>query len=146
MMTRGKPFGADNPGNPAGRPKGSRNRASRLAELIQDADAEAIAQSVIGAAVAGDMTAARLVLDRLAPIRRGAPITFDLPTITSEADAVTAMSGVLAAVAEGQITPEEGQAVAALIASFLDTVKTNDHAQRLRAIEERLGPTGGARP
>jgi hypothetical protein len=133
-------------GNPAGKPKGARNRVNRLADLIQDADADAIAQSVIGAAVGGDMTAARLVLDRLAPIRRGAPITFVLPPITTEADAVTAMGGVLAAVANGEITPEEGQAVAGLIGSFLDTVKVNDHAERLRAIEERLGTNGGSNP
>jgi hypothetical protein len=145
MTTTGQ-FRAGQSGNPTGKAKGTRNRASRLAELIQDADADAIAQSVIGAAVAGDMTAARLVLDRLAPIRRGAPITFTLPPITTEADAVTAMGGVLAAVAGGEITPEEGQAVAGLIGSFLDTVKVNDHAERLRAIEERLGTTGGNAP
>lgn len=144
-MTNSGQFRAGQSGNPAGKPKGTRSRVNRLAELIQDADAEAIAQAVIGAAKEGDMVAARLVLDRLAPIRRGAPISFDLPPITTEADAVTAMGGVLAAVAEGQITPEEGQAVAGLIASFLDTVKVNDHAERLRAIEERLGTAGGVR-
>lgn len=146
-MANSGQFQTGQSGNPAGKPKGTRSRVNRLAELIQDADAEAIAQAVIGAAKEGDMVAARLVLDRLAPIRRGAPISFDLPQIANEADAVTAMGGVLAAVAEGTITPEEGSAVADLIGSFLVAVKANDHAERLRAVEERLNmATGGNAP
>jgi hypothetical protein len=67
--TRGKPF---EPGNP-GRPKGARHRTTIAAEKLMQGDSEAIVRAVIKAAKGGDMTAAKVVLDRIAPIRKGRP-------------------------------------------------------------------------
>ena len=52
-------------GNPAGRPKGS-GLAGRLRKVIAD-DADEILQSVIDQAKAGDLAAAKLLLDRIVP-------------------------------------------------------------------------------
>jgi hypothetical protein len=60
-------------GNPAGKPPGARARATRLAEKLMAGDAEAVVNAVVTAAKGGDMTAARLVLDRIAPPCRGRP-------------------------------------------------------------------------
>ena len=49
------------------------------------ADEEEIVASVIQAAKGGDMTAARLVLERIAPIRKGRPITLALPVTDTAA-------------------------------------------------------------
>jgi hypothetical protein len=73
--SRGRPF---EPGN-AGKPKGARHRATMLAEQLISADIEAVTRAVIGAAEGGDMVAARLILERLVPVRKGRPIAFDLP-------------------------------------------------------------------
>ena len=67
------------PGN-RGRPKGARNRSTVLAEKLMADDVKSIIEAVVAAAKGGDMTAARIVLDRLAPVRRGRPVQFDLPT------------------------------------------------------------------
>ncbi len=51
-------------GNPAGKPKGARHKTT----LMQD-DAERIVNAVITAACNGDMTAAKIILDRICPPR-----------------------------------------------------------------------------
>ena len=51
--------------------------------------------------------ALRLAIERIAPVRRGRPVKFDLPSVVNAADVVTAIGGVLHAVASGELTPEE---------------------------------------
>src|SRR6266702_4716507 len=61
---RGRPFQKGQSGNPAGRPRGSTNRATRAAELLLDGEATALTRKAIELALAGDPTALRLCLDR----------------------------------------------------------------------------------
>ena len=49
-------------------------------------DGADVVQAVLTAAKGGDMQAARLVLDRIVPVRKGRSIRLDLPTIESAAD------------------------------------------------------------
>src|SRR5690349_10827300 len=91
-------------GNPAGKPKGTRARATILAEKLMLADEEEIVASVIQAAKAGDMTAARLVLERIAPVRKGRPITLTLPLTDSAGGIADAMAVVVSQMAAGEVT------------------------------------------
>jgi len=52
--------------NPAGRPKGTLSKRDRVAQALND-DAPDVVRKVIEAALAGDMTAAGLVLSRIVP-------------------------------------------------------------------------------
>jgi hypothetical protein len=61
-------------GNPAGRPRGSRNRATALFRDLLEDNAEAIVRKAISLAKTGDMSAVRVCMDRLAPARRKAPV------------------------------------------------------------------------
>ena len=54
--------------------------------------AQAVVKAVVAAAKDGDMTAARLVLDRIAPPCRGRPVRLNLPPIVSAADLVRALA------------------------------------------------------
>jgi hypothetical protein len=53
-------------GNPAGRPKGLKDKKTRIAEEFER-DGSKVARVVIDKAMAGDMTAANLVLQRISP-------------------------------------------------------------------------------
>ena len=66
-------------GNPSGRPRGSRNRATILFQNLLEDDAEAIARKAVDMAKAGDIAAIRICMDRLAPARRTDAIAFELP-------------------------------------------------------------------
>lgn len=131
--TRGRPF---QPGNP-GRPAGSRNRVTEMAEKLMADDAADVVRAVIEAARGGDMTAARLVLDRIAPPRKGRSVSIDLPPVSTASDVAAAMGAVVAAVADGRLTPEEGQAVAALLESRRKILETEDLERRIAVLEHR---------
>jgi hypothetical protein len=129
--TRGKPF---EPGNP-GRRRGSRHKATVAAEALLDGEAEALTRKVIELALEGDTVALRLCLERLAPPRRDRPITFDLGALDGPADALSAVVGVLRAMAAGELTPGEATAVAGLLESYRRAFETTEIEARLAALE-----------
>jgi hypothetical protein len=135
---RGKPFPKGRSGNPRGKPKGARHKTTLLAEKLMQNDAENIVNAVLTAARAGDMTAARIVLDRIAPARRDNPVTFALPKIKRPADAVAASAAILAAVADGRLTPGEALEVSKLIEAFVKTLEVAELEERLNELEERI--------
>ena len=138
-MQRGKPFPKGKSGNPRGKPKGARHKTTLLAEKLMQDDAENIVNAVLTAARSGDMTAARIVLDRIAPARRDNPVTFALPKIKRPADAVAASAAILAAVAGGRLTPGEALEVSKLIEGFVKALEVAELEQRLNELEERMG-------
>ena len=62
-------------GNPRGRPKGSRNKATLLAIAAMEGELTDVVKVVIDAAKGGDMAAARLVVDKLIPTTRERPLS-----------------------------------------------------------------------
>lgn len=121
-------------GNP-GRPRGARHKTTILAEKLMSDDAEAIVKKVVDAAKAGDLTAARLVLDRIAPARRDNPVRFDMPAIESPADAAKASAAILAAVAAGDLTPSEADQISKVVDAFVRALEAHEFERRLQALE-----------
>ena len=133
---QGRPFKKGKSGNPNGRPQGSRNKATLAIEALLDGEAEGLTRKAVELALAGDTTALRLCLDRLCPPRKDRPVSFDLPTMETPVDAVAAMAALLAAVAQGEVTPGEAQTIAAVIEAQRRVIECEDHERRLRALEE----------
>ena len=106
-------------------------------------DGEDVVQAVLTAAKGGDMVAARLVLERILPARRGRPVVFALPPVKSAGDLPHALAAVVAAVAAGNLTPEEGQAVAAMLEVQRRGIELADHERvfRLLGVTEAIGVT-----
>lgn len=125
-------------GNPAGRPKGSKNRATLLAIAAMEGELDAVVRKVIEAAKSGDMVAARLVVDKLVPAAKDRPLGIDLPTLVDAKGCAEAQGKVVAAVAEGELLPSEGHALSGLIENQRRSFETLALEQRLQAIEDRL--------
>jgi hypothetical protein len=130
-------FGTGNPG----KPKGTRHKATQAALALLDGEAEALTRQAVTMALGGDATALRLCLERIAPPRRDAPVTFDLPTMGTACDAAKAAGAVLGAVAEGELTPGEGASLMALVEGFRRTLETTELEARVAALE---GASDGA--
>ncbi len=79
----------------------------------------------------------RLCLERLAPPRKDAPVTFALPSMSTVSDAAQAAGAVLGAVSEGDLTPSEGAQVMGLIDSFRRTLEVTELEARVAALEGR---------
>jgi hypothetical protein len=122
-------------GNPAGKPKGTRNATTLALEALLDGQATALTQKAIDLALTGDMAALRLCLDRILPPRKDRPVTFTLPPIANAQDAAATVSAVLAAVAAGEITPADAGEISKLIEAYVKAFETAELAERLERLE-----------
>lgn len=129
------PDGTFSLGN-AGKPKGARNKATRVVEALLEGQSEALTQKAVDMALGGDTTAMRLCLERIAPPKKDSPVSFDLPTIDSATQAAEAAQAVLQAVSGGEITPLEGAAVMGLVEQYRRTLELTEFEVRLSALEE----------
>jgi hypothetical protein len=130
-------------GNPAGKRKGCKHRATQLAEQMIGEEAEQILRKIIDSALAGDATCLRLCMERIAPPVKERRLSLELPEIQEAADGVAVMEALLSAVAQGNITPGEGVSVASLVEAYRRMVETQDLEQRLRALEDRMEVNNG---
>ena len=130
------PFEKGESGNPAGRPRGSRNRTALLMENLLSYEAEAIGRKAVEMAIKGDMAAIRLCMDRLSPPRKGEPVAFELPPLDKPADSVAAAATIVAAVAAGELTPSEGADLAKVIDVYVRAIETRAFDERLTKLEE----------
>lgn len=118
--------------------------ATLLAIAAMEGELSDVVRVVIDAAKAGDMTAARLVVDKLIPATRERPLSITLPEVANAEDCAMAQAGVLAAVASGELLPGEGEALSGLIEHQRRSLETSQLAERLAAIEEQLKERGRA--
>ncbi|APT48426.1 hypothetical protein BSA145_21410 (plasmid) [Bacillus safensis] len=82
---------------------------------------------------------------RIWPERRGKPVRFALLEIKTAADIVPALAAVAQAVANGSLTPEEGQAVAGVLETQRKAIETVDLEARIAAMEAAGGGAGHGR-
>jgi hypothetical protein len=101
-------------GNPAGRPVGSRNRSTIIEEQLLTHQ-EALIGKAIEMALKGDAVALRLCLERIYPAPRERRIDLALPEVRNAAEATAAISTILSGIGDGQITPGEGEILAAIV-------------------------------
>jgi hypothetical protein len=106
-----------------------------LLEKMMSDGGEGVVNAVVEAAKGGDMQAARIILDRICPPRKERPISCKLPKLEDPSDLIAGISAIMAAVANGELTPGEGQALASLIEAQRRTLETEDIEQRLKAVE-----------
>ncbi len=125
-------------GNP-GRPPGTRTKLHTLSQKLMADDAKAVVESVINAAKAGDMVAAKLVVDRIHPRPRDLTITIDLPPCPLVADVPVVTQLIMDAVAQGEISPSEGSSICnGVLAAHQKALETVQLEQRLAAVEAKL--------
>ena len=130
------PDGTFASGNP-GRPKGARHKATQAIEAMLEGQQEALTQAAIDKALEGDVTALRLCLDRIAPARKDAPVSFDLPDIETAEDAASAARAILRAVADGNVTPTEAATVMVVVEQFRRTLETTEIEARITSLEAK---------
>lgn len=127
-------------GNPAGRPKGARHVALQALDAIGQERAEELLQQAITMALAGDMQAMRLLMDRVWPVAKGGrPININLPEMRTAADIATALGAIAGAAAAGELTVDEAAGLAAVIEGQRRALETVELEQRIAALEGRGG-------
>ena len=135
---QGGKFKPGQSGNPKGRPRGARNKATMAAQAILDDQAEKITKKAVNLALKGDSTALKLCLTRLIPPKRDAPIKITLPKIASVEDLPGVITAVTKKLASGQLTPGEAETISKVIEAIRKTYELVEIESRLQALEERL--------
>lgn len=129
-------------GNPKGRPKGSRNRTTMAAMSLLDSEAEMLTERAIEAARDGDLSALKLVMDRIIPPRRRPMVQLDLGELDTLRDAAEAHRHVIQAALDGGLSLDEAERLSKLIEAHIQVWDIGEHdwrAQRyLRALFRRL--------
>jgi hypothetical protein len=122
-------------GNPKGRPRGT-GKVAALREQIAE-HVPGIVKRLIDAALAGDMQAARLLLDRALPPLRAedGTVKIDLP-----ADSLSAQGeAIIRAAARGQITPAQASAMTTALTGLARIKEISELEERIAALEAARG-------
>lgn len=134
MATRKPPAAAWKPGqsgNPKGRPAGTGEVAKLRAAIA--GNVPAILESLTTAALAGDVQAARLLLERalppIKPVEATQALSLPNGTLTEQGRAV------LAAVAAGELSPGQGAQLLAAIGTLGKVAEIDELAARVAALE-----------
>jgi Family of unknown function (DUF5681) len=124
-------------GNPAGKPKGCRNKLTILLEnvQIQEGALAEILEVATGLAKKGNVGAMRIVMSYIFQARREVPGRIDLPSLNSPDDVLAAMQKVASGVAEGELTASEGAEFAKVFQLFLQALGYLDLERRVRALQ-----------
>jgi len=123
-------------GNPAGRPRGSRNKTTLLLQEALERSAQAIVETAAKMAIDGNIGAVRLCMDRLLPRRKDEPVAYELLPLERPADAVPAMSAIAAAVSAGDLTAEEALKFSRVIDVYVNALEAYDFEERLTKLEQ----------
>ena len=119
-------------GNPAGRPRGIRDKRHRYAESIESMIPQVL-ESVYQKALAGDMTAAKMLLDRTLPNKRPEQERVEIEHSGNIAsDAQNVLRGVL----DGEVSPDVGASLVSAMTSVLKAIEVEELAKRIEALEE----------
>lgn len=121
-------------GNPAGKPKGARDKRTALRELLQPHAADLVAKAV-ELAKAGDTTALRICIDRCIPAIKAKDAPVDLPELTGSL--AEQGQAVMRAMAAGRITPDEANAVMQVISAQARIIEVDELEKRLADLESK---------
>ena len=130
---RGRPFQRGNPG----RPRGSKNKMTRLLEELLTGEGEKLAQKAVELALAGNVKCLHFCLDRLMPRRTGRPLDFTLPAINEARDIAAAIAATTTAVNDGNLTAEEAGQLMQILNGYAKALETYDFATRIAALESQ---------
>lgn len=125
-------------GNSAGRPAGSRNKATVACELMLDGKSELLTAKLLDMALEGNIHAMRMCLDRSLPIRRERCINLELRPVTSLQDLPILYQDITTGIAEGRITPSEGQCVSNILASHAQAMELVNRDRRIEEPESQI--------
>ena len=125
-------------GNPQGRPKGSGLSAQLRAAIEQDAPS--IIKAMIEQAKAGDIQAAKTLLDRVLPALKPESQAIHLPELVAAGTMAEKARAAIDAAGAGAVSPSAASDLVSAIAGLAKIIETTELQKRLEALELLLTP------
>lgn len=117
-------------GNPSGRPKGARNKTTMAAMALLEGEAEMLTRRAIEAADNGDMSALKLVLDRIIPPRRRPVVQVDLEELDNFQDAAQCHRRIIQSALDGGLSLDEAERLSKLIIEYRQSADLGEYEWR----------------
>ena len=126
-------------GNPAGKPKGAKNRTTVMTQALLEGEAEILVRKLIELATAGNLTALKVCVDRLCPPMKAqtAPIKVHIPETGSIADIANSF---IKAAADGLLPPDVAAQLVSAVGTLARVVEIDELKERLAALEMVVVP------
>ena len=121
-------------GNPDGKPLGAKSRFTAMREALAD-DLPALLDKTKEAALEGDMTAMRLLLERTLPPTKAAAATVDIPALAKAGTLTDKAAAILTAIACGQLPPDVVGALMAALGQMAKKTEVDEMERRIAAQE-----------
>ena len=126
-------------GNPAGKAPGTRHKATQAALNLLDGEAEDLSRKAVEMALAGDTTALRLCLERIAPPMKEHYLTgMDLPEINEPSNVLEAIAEVGRRLATGDLLPSQAAALLNVFEHHRRHFERTDLEERIRQLEDSI--------
>lgn len=122
-------------GNP-GRVKGSKNKATQIAEQMINGETGQITRKAIDMALEGNEVAIKLCMDRIYPAPKTRPVSIKMPLLRTAENISDAMMAVASKMARGEITPDEAAMVSGVVDARRRALETMELEERIRKLEE----------
>jgi hypothetical protein len=120
-------------GNAKGRPKGTRNWTAKFRDQLSDRVPEVL-EKLIEQAAAGDVQAARLILERTLPTMKATEQPVRLVLKGSPAEQA---GQALAAMAAGKLAVGEAAGIVSALTGHARLIESDDLLERIEKLEER---------
>jgi hypothetical protein len=124
-------------GNPIGKPIGARHKTTLAVQALLDGEAEGLTRKAVEMALAGDTTALKLCLERIAPAYKPSAkaVLLDMPRPNNLTD--TARAFVTAA-ANGELPPDIAAQLVSAVASVARVEEMETLKLRLETLERAI--------
>ena len=126
-------------GNPAGKPPGIRNRATKIVEQLFDGASGEVSREALAKAMNGDSAVLRLIVTRLIGPRRHRASSFSLPELRGAADVPQAIAAIATAAAEGAISTAEACEMSQVVERYSRALAGEEIETRLQRLESACG-------
>lgn len=119
-------------GNPSGRPKGIEDRRTEFRRLLEP-HAPALIAKAVALALAGDIAALRLCIDRLVPPLRTADLALEVPR--PEGTLADQGRAVLAEILAGRLRVDIGTNVIQALGTLAKLIESDELMRRIAILE-----------
>ena len=126
-------------GNPAGRPAGSKNKATLMLEGMIEGRLAEVVEATVDSAVKGRQGSQKIIFDQYKAVTREKTVTIDLPEMETPQDLVVGHARIVAAIGRGEITPDQAVKIAQVLDSQRRAFDSAEVERRLAELEEAVG-------
>ncbi|HYU13312.1 MAG TPA: hypothetical protein VEK82_12100 [Stellaceae bacterium] len=119
--------------NPAGRPRGIMNEATRIAAMMLTERAPDLVKTAIDMAVVGKDVPLKLCLDKIIASQKDQPVAFAMPPVGDGDGLAGAVAALWNAVAEGLVTPSQAASLSQALEAQTRAIEARERSEARRA-------------